>query len=148
MCSWSREKLKIIDKEFLALHHKKDSSISLFETVQNVYLFVLILELGVCINMQYFFDVVKNQTSDKKYLNKVTHKKIKSSWKYHATWESFKMINIFQKLQASTIRVWLWLVYKMTKNNCLLSTFGQVHSNMTEVSYIPWHNKHSNLKNT
>ena len=43
MCSWSREKLKIIDKEFLALHHKKDSSISIFETVQNVYLFVLIL---------------------------------------------------------------------------------------------------------
>ena len=44
---------------------KQNSSISTFETAKNVYLFAYISSFGVCAYLQYFFGVVKNQTSNK-----------------------------------------------------------------------------------
>ena len=46
------------------------------------------------------------------------------------------------------IRVWLWLVYKFTKNNCRLRLFFKFIQTQKKVSYIPWQNKYLNLKNT
>ena len=47
---------------------KQDSSIS---TSEKVYLFLFtssFFSFGVCIYLQYFFDIIRNQTSNKKYL--------------------------------------------------------------------------------
>ena len=57
-------------KEFLTMHKKQDSSTSTSETCKNVYLLAFISSFaffGACIYVQCFFDVVKNQTSNKKY---------------------------------------------------------------------------------
>ena len=43
------KKIKIVDKEFLTLHLKNDSSTSTFEIGENVYLFAFISSSGVCI---------------------------------------------------------------------------------------------------
>ena len=44
-----KKKIKIVDKEFLTLHLKNDSSTSTFEIGENVYLFAFISSSGVCI---------------------------------------------------------------------------------------------------
>ena len=64
-------------------------------------------------------------------------------------WACFKfwpMKNIFRKLYKP-MRVWLWLVYKFTKNYCPSQLFW-VHSNSEEVSYLSWQNTYPNLKTT
>ena len=61
-----KKKIKIVDKEFLTLHLKNDSSTSTFEIGENVYLFAFISSFGVCIYARDFFDIVRSQTSNKK----------------------------------------------------------------------------------
>ena len=53
---------------------KHDSSILTSETGENVYPFVFILSLRVCICVQYFFDTLGNQTLNK--VTRVNQKKI------------------------------------------------------------------------
>ena len=60
--SWDWENLNIADKEILTLLKKHDSLTLTSETDENLYLFVFISSLEVCIYVQYFFDAVRNQT--------------------------------------------------------------------------------------
>ena len=67
-----------------------DSLTSLSEVSENLFLFVFILSLvflGVCI-YAYFFDAVRNQTSNEKRSAGVHQKKIKSSSKEYVLSES------------------------------------------------------------
>ena len=60
---------------------KQDSSIS---TSEKVYLFVFtssFVSFGVCIYLQYFFDITRNQTSNKKYLLELIKSKSKTRGK-------------------------------------------------------------------
>ena len=55
----------------LRKNKKQDSSTITFETGKNNYLFTFISSFAsvwVCIYVQYFFDVVRNKTTNKKYL--------------------------------------------------------------------------------
>ena len=64
------------------LGQKQDFSTSISETSENVYLFVFIswlVSFGVCIYIQYFFDVVRNKLQTKNIYARVDEKKIKSS---------------------------------------------------------------------
>ena len=74
-----RLRKKIVDKEFLTLHLKKqDSSTSTSETGRNACPLIYIssfVSYGVCICVQYFFDVVRNQTLNKKISTRVNQKK-------------------------------------------------------------------------
>ena len=77
---------------------KQDYSTS--ETSENVYLSAFISSFVVCIYVQYFFDVVRNQTQ--RISVRVNQKKITGSWKEYVRWTCFgfwPMISIFQKLQ-------------------------------------------------
>ena len=65
MCSWNCKKLQIVDKEFwLYIKRKQDFSRSVSETSQTACLFIFnswLVSFGVCIYMQYFFDVLRNK---------------------------------------------------------------------------------------
>ena len=64
---------------------------------------------------------MRNQSSNKAI--RVNQKNRKSSWEEYATWRCFNfwpIINIFQ------IRVWLWLVHKITEIHCRSQFFSEV----------------------
>ena len=72
MFSWNWEKLKVVVKELLTLKKKnrikkQDCSISASRTGKND-LFDFSTLFGTFICVQYFFDLVSNRTSNKKYL--------------------------------------------------------------------------------
>ena len=96
------EKKKLFEHKFWLYMIKQDVLTSISEISKNVYLFVSLswlVSFGVCINMQYFFDTVRNKAPKNKYI--VNQKKIKNSRKEHVMWASFKfwpMKNIFRKL--------------------------------------------------
>ena len=46
------------------------------------------------------------------------------------------------------MRVWLWLVYKISRELLSLATFLRLHSNSKEVPYLSWQNTSPNLKST
>ena len=46
------------------------------------------------------------------------------------------------------IRVWSWLVYKFTENNCQLRLFSEFIRTQRGISYLPWKSKYPNLKTT
>ena len=62
MYSKKWEKLKIVDMEFLTSIKKQDFLASTSNTDENIFLFVFISSFGVWVYVQYFFDVVRNQT--------------------------------------------------------------------------------------
>ena len=78
-------------------------NMTLRETSENVYLFVFIswlVSFGVCIYVQYFFDVVRNKLQTINIYSRVDKKKIKSSGKEYDVRTGFKfwpMKNIFRK---------------------------------------------------
>ena len=51
-----------VNKKFYLCIKKQNSSTSTSATGENIYLFVFISLHGACIYVQYFFDIVKNQT--------------------------------------------------------------------------------------
>ena len=74
-----------------------------------------------CIYVLDLFDAVRNQSSNKAI--RVNQKNRKSSWEEYATWGGFNfwpITNIFQ------IRVWLWLVHKITEIHCRPQFFSEV----------------------
>ena len=117
---------------------------------ENIYLFVCLLCLvsfGVCIYIQYFFDVVRNKFQTIIY-TRFNQEKIKSLRKEYAMWTCFKfwpMKNIFRKIQANRSLAMAWEIYRELLP---LATYLRVHSNSKEVSYLSWQNKYSNLKTT
>ena len=61
-----------------------------------------------------------------KNIDRVHQKKIKSSKKEYVTWKRFKlwtMKNFF--CENYKPRVWLWLLYKITENNCRSRLFNK-----------------------
>ena len=124
-----------------------DSSTSTSKTSENVFLFVFILSsvsFGVCF---YVCSLITN--FKEKISTRANQKMIKSSSKDYVskTWFKFgPMIKIFRKIWANKS------LFMACLQDCqkLLSfaTFRRVHSNLKEVSYLPWQNKYSNLKTT
>ena len=57
--------MKTVDEEFLTLHKKQDSLTWESEIDENMYHFEFISSFEACIYVQCFFDVVRNQTSNK-----------------------------------------------------------------------------------
>ena len=93
---------------YLTLYLKKhDSPWSTSEIGKNVYIFVFIssfVSFGVCIHVPYFFDVVRNQASNKNYLLRL----IKWRPKVHekATSRKHALNNDQWKLLRKTISHW------------------------------------------
>ena len=89
-----------------------------------MYFFVFIwwlVSFGVCIYMQYFFDVVRNK-SKQEVSTSVNQEKIKS----YIMWTCFKFWPIKNVSKTNKpIRVWLWLLYKFNENNCCLRLFSK-----------------------
>ena len=109
-------------------------------------MFVFISELvstGVYIHIQYIFDMVRNKLQT--VSTRVNQKKIKSRRMSCKCALNFDQCKTFFK-NYKPMRVWLWLVYIFTENNCHLQL--QVHSNSEEVSNLSWQNKYANLKTT
>ena len=66
------------------------------------------------------------------------------------TYFKFQPIKTFPE-NCELIRVWLWLAYRFTENNCHFTTFLQVYSNSKEVPYISYlllQNEYPNLRIT
>ena len=61
----AKKKSKTVDKEFLTLNKKRQDFSTSSETGENVHLFVFISLFGICIYLQYFFDIERNQPSNK-----------------------------------------------------------------------------------
>ena len=83
----------------------KKQNYSTSETSENVYLSAFISSFVVCIYVQYFFDVVRNQTQ--RISVRVNQKKITGSWIEYVRWTCFgfwPIISIFQKL-SEPIRI-------------------------------------------
>ena len=100
-----------------------------------ISLFILwLVSFGVCIYMQYFFDVVRR--------SKVQEQNI--SCKCALNFDQWKTFSENYK----PMRVWLRLIYKFTDNYCHFTTFLRVHSNSKEVFYLSWQNRYPNLKTT
>ena len=102
-CSWNWEKLKIVDKGFQLYINTQDFSTSISETTENVCLFVLILWLasfGVCIYIQYFFDVVGNKLQTRNIYTRGDKKNMSQKRKEYVIRTCFTfwpMKSIFQK---------------------------------------------------
>ena len=83
---------------------KNKFSTSVSEASENVYCFVfisLLISVGVCIYIKYFFNVVGNKLQTINIYAKVNKKKIKSSRKEYVIRPCFKfwpIRNIFWKL--------------------------------------------------
>ena len=96
--SWNWEKLIIFYKELLILYLKKqDSSTSSSETAEKYISLRLFHFLFPCEYVfQYFFDLVRSQTSTKKKKpftranRSLSVNKMKSSWKESFTWACLK----------------------------------------------------------
>ena len=100
-----------------------------------ISLFILwLVSFGVCIYMQYFFDVVRR--------SKVQEQNI--SCKCALNFDQWKTFSENYK----PMRVWLRLIYKFMDNYCHFTTFLRVHSNSKEVFYLSWQNRYPNLKTT
>ena len=116
-----------------------------------IYLFVCIswlVSFGVCIYIQYYFDVVRNKLQTTNIYTRVDKKKIKSSRKEYVIRICFKlwpMKNIFWKLWANeSLNMACLQIYQELLS---LVTFLWVHSNSKEISYLYWQNTYPNLKN-
>ena len=80
-----------------SLSFLKNMVMRLKKKIENIYIFVFISSFGVFIYVQYFSDVVRNQTSNKKISTRCNQKKIKRLWEEYVMWTSFTfwpMINI------------------------------------------------------
>lgn len=60
-----------------SLSFLKNMVMRLKKKIENIYIFVFISSFGVFIYVQYFSDVVRNQTSNKKISTRCNQKKIK-----------------------------------------------------------------------
>lgn len=105
MCSWSREKLRIIDKEFLALRHKKDSSISIFETVQNVWNINIFQPISMFQNLFAIFLIQKFHYFPILVYNSMSVNPIQL-----AQFTCFSKIGMM--CSFSTISLWYWMVFR------------------------------------
>ena len=90
-------------------------------------------------------DAVRNQTSNRKYLQELIKRRSKVHQKYmsgfHLKFRSAK--SIFQKLQSS--RTFCSQNYQ---EQLSLAIFCRVYSNSKKVSYLNWHNKYCKWKST
>ena len=89
-----------------------DSSASLSETSENIFLFVFISSFAsfeVCI-YAYFFDAVRwkiKLLTDQKFIKRKLRESLSNFDQWKLVSENYK-----------PIKVWLWFVYKITENNC------------------------------
>ena len=108
-----------------------------------------LVSFGVCIRIQYFFDVVRNKLQTKSLLELIKRR----SKAQEKNMSCERGLNFFQWKTFSEnykpVRVWLWLVYKFAENYCRLRLFlACVHSNSEDVSYLSCQNTYLNLKTT
>ena len=97
---------------------------SISKVDENVCLFVFISSLGVCIYLEYFLDMVINQSSNEKYLLELIMRRSKVREKNVSReiairfyqWQTFSE-------NCKPIRVSLWFVYKKYWEYCRLRLF-------------------------
>ena len=76
--------------------------------------YLIAFSLGVCIYKQHFFDILRNQISNRKYLLELS-KEDQSSSKYYVTCKDLKFWpKITFSKNYEPITVWLRFVYKIT----------------------------------
>ena len=106
-------------------------STSISETSENVYLFVFIswlVSFGVCMYIQWFFDVVINKHQTISICTRVNRKKIKVQDKNMSCtralnfdqWKTFSFSENYKSMRA-----WLWFTYKSTENYYRLQLFSE-----------------------
>ena len=97
---------------------------------------------GVCIYVEIFFDLVRNQASDK--VTKVLQKNTKGSWKVYVTWTFFKfwpMIKIFWQLWANKSLTKIWRII-------VARNFWPTLFKLKRGILLPWQNNCANFKTT
>ena len=137
MCSWKKLKtwygiFNFALKNRILQHHHLRSVKKYFS------LFYLFPSEYVITYTQYFFDVVRNQTSNKKHLLQLIKRRSRCHQKNmsHECDLIFVLWKIFFMDFSKPIGVSLWIVYKLPENNCclpLLTKFIQ-----TILKYSNW----------
>ena len=98
-----------------------DSLTSTSEIVEKVYLFAFLSSyvfFEIFIFVQHFFDAVKNQFSNKKYILELIKRRSKAQEK-NILREHFLKFGVIKNI-LKPMGVWFRLVYKINKNNCCL----------------------------
>ena len=134
MCSWNWEELQFIrsftftlKNRYFEHHYQKQVKIYVFTS--------WLVSFGVCIYMQYFFDVMRNKLPELiKRRSKI--QEINMSCERVLNFDQWKTFSE----NYNPIRVRLWLVYKFTENYC--------GSRFLEVSYLSWQNTYPNFETT
>ena len=86
-------KKELVEKEVLTLHYK-NSSKSTFETSENIFPFVFcFFHFELCTYMEYLFDSVRNQASNRTYLLQL----IKRRSKVHQNITSHELVLNFDQ---------------------------------------------------
>ena len=122
-------KIKSCWQGILTLHEKKKEIFNInIGASENVCLFVSLLWLvsfGVCIYIQYFFDVMRN-TPNNKYLLELIKRRSKIQER-NMSCELVLNFDLWKTFSENykPMRVWLWLVYKLTENNCCSRLFSE-----------------------
>ena len=125
MFSWNWEKLKFLHKVlFLNLTIKKVFSTSISKQVSMFVFISWLVSFEVCFYIQqYFFGVVRNKLQTLnikiKRRSKVQEKNISCERPLN-----FDQPKTFSE-NYEPMRVWLWLVYKFTKNYCRSRFFSK-----------------------
>ena len=121
----------------------QDFSTLIWETSENVYLFVsiswlvplkLIFIYSISLMYKWLFEVIKRRSKVQEKNRSCDRALNFNQWKTFS--ENYK-----------PMRVWLWLVYKFTENHCRLRLFSEFIQTQ-EVSYLSRQSKYSNLKTT
>ena len=86
------------------------------------------VSFGVSIHIQYFFNVVRNKLQNSKFPLELIKRRSKVQEK---TISCERGLNVDQWKKFSKhykpMRVWLWLVYKFTKNYCRLQLYSKFY---------------------
>ena len=119
MRSWSWEVIKIVRKEFLK-NVKMFVFISWKKQVKMLVFISWLVSLGVCIQIQYFCDVLRNKLQTIKR-SKISKRRSKVQEKNMSCERglNFDQWKTFSE-NYKPLRIWLWLVYKFAENYCIL----------------------------
>ena len=144
ICSWNREKLKIVHKEFSPYIKKTQIfSTSISETNESVCFYFVIgfpwsLYSHAILSIFYTIKYIITTSTNTKYLLESIKRRSKVPEKNMSCERALKFDQWKTSENYKPMKVLLWLTYKFTENYCRLQLFSEFIQTQKRYRYLPW----------